>query len=84
MSAEDTNTFSANDDLNNLNDDVNSEVTSLISWFKANKLSLNIHKSKIILFKHYLENVSAGILKIHINSNTTLQVTLLNFHIDEN
>ena len=50
--ANDTSIFYANDYLNNLNI-VNSELSSLNAWFKANKLLLNIRKTDNTLFNTY-------------------------------
>ena len=45
---------------NNLNDIVNSELTSLKSWFKANELTLNTHKTNVILFNPYHKHFFFG------------------------
>ena len=74
MFADDTSIFYTNDDLNNLNDTLNSELTSLNSWFKANKLSLNIFKTNVILFNPHPKHVSMDNLKLCINNNPVKQV----------
>jgi len=48
--ADDTNLFHSDKNIQNLFNTVNSELSSLSNWFKANKMSLNIKKTKYILF----------------------------------
>jgi hypothetical protein len=49
--ADDTNALSTHDNLNTLIDFVNNELRKLASWFKANKLVLNISKTKYMIFR---------------------------------
>ena len=48
--ADDTNLFCLGDDLSVLVNTVNIELKKLESWFKVNKLSLNVSKSNYMLF----------------------------------
>uniref|UniRef100_A0A8C7YP82 Reverse transcriptase domain-containing protein n=1 Tax=Oryzias sinensis TaxID=183150 RepID=A0A8C7YP82_9TELE len=48
--ADDTNIFCDGDDLNKLLEDVTKEMEKLKIWFNINKLSLNLSKTKIMLF----------------------------------
>ena len=50
MFADDTNLFYSHEDINTLFSDVNEEIKKIEQWFKANKLSLNIKKTKCPLF----------------------------------
>jgi len=50
MFADDTNIFQSDTDIELLNRNMNSELGKLSKWFKANKLSLNISKTKFMLF----------------------------------
>ena len=50
--ADDTNLFDTNNDLKALIDDVNAEFEKVINWLNANKLSLNIDKTHLILFRN--------------------------------
>ena len=48
--ADDTNIFASGDDLQQLCRFVNLELKSVNKWFKQNKLSLNLSKSKMMIF----------------------------------
>ena len=48
--ADDTNVFLRHKCKNRLQDQMNSEISKLALWMKINKLSLNINKSKAMLF----------------------------------
>ena len=49
--ADDTNVFMSHKDPNCLLDMLNLEMDKLSIWFKANKLSLNLNKTKFMVFK---------------------------------
>ena len=36
---------------------INIDLKLLLKWLKANKISLNVAKTEIILFKHQLKNI---------------------------
>ena len=48
--ADDANLFFKHKDLNILESEINGELEKVHLWLTANKLSLNIEKSKILLF----------------------------------
>ena len=48
--ADDTNLFISNSNMGNLFETMNEELRKVANWFKANKLSLNISKTKYSLF----------------------------------
>jgi hypothetical protein len=50
MFADDTNLFISNKNIETLFTDMNIELAKITIWFKANKLSLNVKKTKWILF----------------------------------
>ena len=50
MSADDTNLFISDPNIENIFETKNGEVRKVAVWFKANKLSLNISKTKYSLF----------------------------------
>ena len=50
MFADDTNLFLSCNNINNLFNDMNIELKKISNWFKSNKLSLNIEKTKWTLF----------------------------------
>ena len=66
--ADDTNLFRSDKDIINLVNTVNNELCSLSDWFKANKLSLNIKKTKYILFTNRIVDMAALNLKINIDN----------------
>ena len=50
MFADDTNLFLSNKNIIDLFNDMNTEIRKVSKWFKANKLSLNLTKTKWTLF----------------------------------
>ena len=49
--ADDTNVFLSHKDADCLANILNTELNKLLIWFKANKLSLNLKKTKFMVFK---------------------------------
>ena len=47
----DTNLFHTNKSLKNLNKLVNNKMKQMNNWFKPNKISLNVEKTKLVIFK---------------------------------
>ena len=54
--ADDTNIVYSNKDIESLETAANNDLQNITNWFKLNKLSLNISKTKFIIFdnKHKL------------------------------
>ena len=52
MFADDTCLFLSKPCLNTLEHELNSELIFVSNWLKANKLSLNVDKTKVMLFRH--------------------------------
>ena len=50
MFADDTNLFLSDENISELFQQMNKELKSVSTWFKANKLSINIDKTKWTLF----------------------------------
>ena len=50
MFADDTNLFYSNKDIKSLYEFVNRELININTWFQTNKLSLNVDKTKYVLF----------------------------------
>ena len=50
--ADDTNIFMSNNRLDILNKRVNYELCKISTWFKINKLSLNVKKTNFMLFTY--------------------------------
>jgi hypothetical protein len=65
MFADDTNLFFSGDSITNLETTVNTELEKINTWFKLNKLSLNVKKTNYILFTSKCKsNLSALEIKI--------------------
>ena len=74
--ADDTNIFLSHPDLNSLYHIMNTELTHITDWFRANKLSLNVSKTNYMLFSsktpsHYND--------ITIDNNAIAQVHTTKF-----
>jgi hypothetical protein len=51
MFADDTFSLKSSSDLKSLCDEVNSEINKMAVWFRANKLAVNINKTKYMIFR---------------------------------
>ena len=76
--ADDTNVFMAHKDLNYLSDMLNLEMDKLSIWFKANKLSLNLKKTKFMVFKPRQKHSICNI-QISIDNQNIVKVKDTNF-----
>ena len=54
--ADDTNIFCTGEDLQQLLELITTEMSKLKKWFDNNKLSLNLSKTKIMLFGNFTLN----------------------------
>ena len=74
--ADDTNVLMSDGDFDNLVSKLNAELENLDIWFKVNKLSINLRKTKFMIFtnRKYLRKP-----KIEINSCDIEQVSNLKF-----
>ena len=85
-------TFDTTSRLNPLNIDtistnINSELQAIYDWLCVNKLSLNIPKTKFMLFHHKQRNIDSLIPNLSIDGNVIEYVTNFNFLgliLDEN
>jgi len=84
--ADDTTLFSSGNCLTSLTNNMNTELALLSSWFKRNKLSLNLTKTNFILFtlNKNLRNRNIQITIDDINIQRVQTVKFLGVHIDEN
>ena len=64
--ADDTTLLKSSNNLANLYNEANAELEKLADWFKANKLTLNISKTKYILFRKKSLNIDFSQLKLLI------------------
>ena len=85
-------TFDASSQTNQLNNEtlsagINSELQAIYDWLCVNKLSLNIPKTKFMMFHHKQRRIENMIPKLSINGNTIEMVSNFNFLgliLDEN
>ena len=66
--ADDTNVFFSHNDLSILNNMINVELAKLSEWFKANKLSINVSKSKYMIFISRQKRLTVD-LSIKVNNS---------------
>ena len=70
-----------------LSHNINVELNNIHEWLSINKLSLNVKKTKFIIFHYRQRNIDDLILDLQINSETIERVTEFNFlglTLDEN
>ena len=82
--ADDTNLFHSGRNPQDLSNDINSELTKLSVWFRANKLSLNIKKTNYILFGGKRRKLS-NVICLKIDENLILEThstKFLGVHLD--
>ena len=89
MFADDTNLFYSNKDLKLLFKTVNTELERIQIWFNANKLSLNVSKTKYSLFHSsvYKDKIPLHLPKLTINDVAIKReptMTFLGVLLDEN
>ena len=82
--ADDTNLFHCDKSLQLLEESVNKELILLSNWFKANKLSLNVDKTNLIMFRPIGKHLQK--MSIYLDGHTIKQVThtkFLGVYLDE-
>ena len=62
----DDKTFSSHSDINVLFEKMNEELTNVSNWFNANKLSLNVKKTKYSFFEHIRSKSEYFNLRFHL------------------
>jgi hypothetical protein len=67
MFADDTFTLDCNHDHNDLITNVNIEINKMAVWFRANKLAVNISKTKYIIFRMKGKNVGPNTPNVIFN-----------------
>ncbi|XP_065643052.1 uncharacterized protein LOC136074641 [Hydra vulgaris] len=87
--ADDTNRFYVHNDINILFKSVNNELLNLTEWFNANKLSLNVTKTKYTFFHrfHDRDKIPLKLPKLCIANQDIKRETTLKFLsvlLDEN
>ena len=84
--ADDTNFLHINDPIKKLNKAANSDLRNLTNWLNANKISLNVSKTELILFKPKMKKLDFD-LKLRLNGKRiypTKSVKYLGIKTDEN
>ena len=84
--ADDTNLYITGDNENTLISQAKNDLSILIDWFQANKLSLNLGKTNYIIFHNKLQNIDEEIAKLQFGNNEIKRVTstvFLGLTIDE-
>jgi hypothetical protein len=76
--ADDTNIFLSNNNLKSLIDTANIELAKFSTWFKANKLSLNVKKTNFIIFRNKNKQIDNDI-EIKIDNAAISQVANTKF-----
>ena len=89
MFTDDTNFFYTHKNIKNLFETVNKELKSVQTWFNANKLSLNISKTKYSFYhsKGYSNLIPLQLPALKINNMTIKRETTMKFLgilLDEN
>ena len=59
--ADDTNLLEINSSLKKLNKNINSDLSSLVKWLRANKISLNANKTELVIFKSKHKNINKNL-----------------------
>ena len=78
MFADDTNCFMSGNDLTSLSENINTELSKLVTWLKSNRLSLNIDKTHFMVFKPRRMS-SYPSVNININGNSITKVSSCKF-----
>ena len=64
--ADDTNLLHVSKSITKYNKYVNLDMKNLTVWLNANKISLNVQKTELVIFKHQRNNLD-GEVKIKLN-----------------
>ena len=78
--ADDTNLLVSNSCIKKIQDQINLDLKYLCKWLKANKISLNTSKTKVLIFRHQNKLIITIIPYLGILIDSFLN---WNFHIDE-
>ena len=84
--AHNINSLHINDSIKKLNKAVNFDIKNLTNWLNVNKISLNVSKTELILFKPKMKKLDFD-LKLRLNSKRiypTKSVKYLGIKIHEN
>ena len=91
--ADDTTVYACGHDLDNLTRYINSELANLYTWLCSNRLSLNIEKTKFLIFcppgyKYHSQNIHVTINNLQLtqigNTFSEKFIKFLGNHLDQN
>ena len=74
-------------DVNHMSEQINTELRNIQEWLNINKLSLNVSKTKFMIFHHHQRNIKTITPTLKINCEPVERVTefkFLGLTIDEN
>lgn len=80
--ADDTNIFYSNDSFDQLINTVNTELSKIKKWMESNKLSLNINKTKLMLFGNYQSKSQKLVDLDGVNIENVPEIKFLGLMID--
>ena len=83
---DDTNLIHFSKSVNRLNKHVNLDLKNLTYWLNANKISLNVKKTELVIFKHQRKELDSPI-KVKLSRKRlyiSKSVKYLGIKIDEN
>ena len=66
-------------DVKHVSEQINIELTNIQEWLNINKLSLNVRKTKYMIFHHYQRNITNISPTLKINCEPIERVTEFNF-----
>ena len=84
--ADDTNLLEVNSSLKLLNKNINHDLSSLVKWLRANKISLNANKTELVIFKSKHKKLTKN-LNFRISGQKIIPVhsiKYLGIKLDEN
>lgn len=81
--ADDTNIIYSGEDLNKMIEEVTEEIKKMTQWFKANKLSINLEKTKYMLFGNKKCNTDARISLDGVMLERVSEIKFLGVMLDE-
>ena len=65
--------------IEHVSDQINTELGNIQEWLNINKLSLNVKKTKFMIFHHYQRNINNITPRLKINSEAIEKVSEFNF-----
>ena len=83
--ADDTNILYCNRSLKKINKYINHDLSQIVQWLRANRISLNTNKTELIIFRPKNKSIKKH-LNVRISGqkiNETKQVKYLGMYLDE-